>query len=51
VAQVGSEVIVTALKKSFTLRGFRQLLASSGLTLKSFVGVDELKDWIALVTH
>ena len=51
VARVGSEVVVTALKKSFTIRGFRQLLATSGLTLKSLVKGEELKEWIAFVTR
>lgn len=50
VAKVGSEVVVTALKKSFTIQGFRQLLNASGCTLKSLVEAEELKDWMAFIT-
>lgn len=50
VAQASSEVAITALKKSFTLQGFKQLLNASGLTLRSLVQDEELKDWIAFAT-
>ena len=50
VAKVHSEVIVTALKKSFTIQGFRQLLNTFGRTFKSIVEAEELKDWIAFIT-
>lgn len=51
VTQGSSEVVVTALKKSFTIRAFRQLLEASGLTLRFFIKGEDLKDWIAFVTH
>ena len=51
VARAGSEVVVTALKKSFTLQGFKQLLEASGLTLTSLIKDEELKDWIAFTTQ
>lgn len=47
VVKVDSEVIVTALKKSFTSQGFRQLITTSGFTLKYFIEDRKLKDWIA----
>jgi len=50
VARAGSEIAITALKKSFTLQGFKKLVASSGLTLKSLVQDEELKDWVAFAT-
>ena len=47
VARAGSEVVVTALKKAFTLQGLKQLLEASGLALTSIIQDEELKDWIA----
>lgn len=48
VALAGSDIIVTALKKSFSIHDFRRLLDGSGLFLKTMIGKDALKDWIAL---
>ena len=45
-----SEVMVTALKKSFTSQGFRRLITASGFTLKYFIEDEGLKDWIAFMT-
>lgn len=50
VARAGSEVIVTALKKSFTLEGFKQLLNVSGLAIRHLVPDEALKDWLAFTT-
>ena len=50
VARAGSEVIVTALKKSFTLEGFKQLLDVSGLAIRHLVPDEALKDWLAFTT-
>ena len=50
VARAGSEVIVTALKKSFTLQGFKQLLNVSGLAIRHLVPDEALKDWLAFTT-
>ncbi|RLI10699.1 hypothetical protein DRO42_00290 [Candidatus Bathyarchaeota archaeon] len=47
VARSGSEVVVTALKKAFTFSVFEQLLNASGLTPRSIVRDDGVKDWIA----
>ena len=50
VVRVGSEAIVTALKKSYTSQGFRHLIFASGFTLKYYIEDGELKDWIAFMT-
>jgi len=49
VARAGSEIAVTALRRSFTSQGFRQLLDTSGFTLRSLVGDEALMDWIAFM--
>jgi ubiquinone/menaquinone biosynthesis C-methylase UbiE len=48
VALTGSDIIVTALKKSLSLHDFKRLLNSSGLTLNTMIRIDDIKDWIAL---
>ncbi len=50
VARVGSEAVITALKKSYTSQGFRHLITASGFTLKYYIEDGELKDWIAFTT-
>lgn len=52
VASTSSEIIVTALKKTFSLNCFKQLISSSKLTLKFLIEDESLKDWIAyMVVH
>lgn len=48
IALAGSDIVVTALKKSFSLHDFQRLLSNSGLNLKTMIRKDDIKDWIAL---
>jgi ubiquinone/menaquinone biosynthesis C-methylase UbiE len=47
VANTSSKIVVTALKKSFSLNRFKQLISSSKLTLEFLIEDENLKDWIA----
>ncbi len=47
--KVDGRVVVTGLKKAFTLTNFMDLLESSGLTVVSFVDDENLKCYIAVL--
>ena len=46
-----SEAIVTALKKTYTLNAFHQLIEVSGFHIKKMIKDESFKDWIAFITH
>jgi ubiquinone/menaquinone biosynthesis C-methylase UbiE len=50
VAKKGSDVVVTALKMSFTVDRLEELIRVSGLKLKRVIQDEGMKDWMALVT-
>ncbi|HUK85394.1 MAG TPA: hypothetical protein VLU95_06000, partial [Candidatus Acidoferrum sp.] len=47
--KVDGRVVVTGLKKAFTLTNFMDFLESSGLTVVSFVNDENLKCYIAVL--
>jgi len=46
-----SEVTLTALKKTFSLKAFHQLIEVSGFHINKIIKDESLKDWIAFTTH
>lgn len=50
VVKVGCRVVVTGLKKAFSLEGFIDLLEDSGMTAVSFLDREDLKCYIAALT-
>lgn len=46
VSQRGSDIVITVLKRIFEFEGLRDLVESSGLSIKSSFEGEEVKDWI-----
>jgi ubiquinone/menaquinone biosynthesis C-methylase UbiE len=51
VAKSGSRVVITALKKCFTLEKFVWLLEKSGLTVVDVMSGEDLRDHVAICTR
>ncbi len=46
VSKMGSEIVITALKKMLEFEHFRNLIEASGIMIKSSFEGEEVKDWI-----
>ena len=49
VAKPGGKVVVTGLKKAFSLNAFMDVLEGSGLCMVSFVDMEDLKCYVAVL--
>ena len=49
VAKLGGRVVVTGLKKAFSLNAFMDILESAGLRIVSFVDKEDLKCYVAVL--
>lgn len=50
VSRPDSLIAISALKKSFSITHFKEVLENSGLCIEKLILVDELKDWLAITT-
>ena len=50
VAKVGGKLVVTGLKRFFSLNSFMDILEASGLVVASFVDREDLKCYVAALT-